>query len=136
MTISESQGILRIEYSSGAQADADALAADLAEVGNVPVQKAANSKASMAVGEVILLIAASSATKALIDIAIDRLREYLLRRIGERPADRTEAPNIRVVVERPGMKATQKLLSLRVATVDFAAEFIKQLGDAVAKSIA
>jgi hypothetical protein len=136
MSTAPVQEVLRIEYSGPSRHDADELASVLAEAASVPVNQAPNSKASMAIGEIVLTIAASAATKALVDIAIDKLRDYLRDKILATRSERNKAPNLKIILQGMGSKPIQRLISLRVATLEFAAEFVKNLGEDVAKSIA
>jgi hypothetical protein len=128
--------LLKIEYSGPCRHDAEDLASTLAETSSVSAQPSPGSKASMAIGEIILTIAATAATKALISVIVDQLREYLKSRILKRETEEDQAPNLRVIVHRPASRPVEKLIALRAASVDLAAEFAKNLGEELLKPVA
>jgi hypothetical protein len=127
--------VLKIEYSGPSRQDAEELASALAEAGSVPVNQASTAKASMATGEIVLTILASAATQAIIHVAIDKLREYLRDRISAGRTGGRKAPNMTIIVRGKSGKPVHKLISLRLATLDFAAEFMDNLGDEIGKAI-
>jgi hypothetical protein len=127
--------VLRIEWSGPSGQDAEGLAAALDEAGPVSVNQAPTAKASMAAGEIVLTIIASAATQAIIHVAMDKLREYIKEKISAGQTARKKAPNMTIIVQGKDTKPVEKLISLRLATVDFAAEFMDNLGDEIAKAI-
>jgi hypothetical protein len=135
MSTAAAEQVLKIEYSGPSRQDAEELASVLAEAGSVPVSQAPTAKASMATGEIILTILASAATQAIIHVAIDKLREYVHKKILAGRSEGKKAPNMKIIVQGKGAKPVQKLISLRLATLDFAAEFMDNLGDEIAKAI-
>jgi len=133
-TTAEEQ-VLRIEWNGPSGLDAEELASALSVAGSVPVNQDPTAKANMAAGEIVLTILASAATQAIIHVALDKLRDYLKEKISAGRAERKKAPNMRVIVQGKDAKPVEKLISLRLATVDFAAEFMDNLGDEIAKAI-
>jgi ADP-ribosylglycohydrolase len=135
MTTDAADQVLKIEYSGPSRQDAEELASALAEASPVTVNQAPCAKASMATGEIVLTILASAATQAVIHVAIDRLREYMNKKILAAHHKGGKAPNMRVLIHWKSAKPIQKLISLRVATVDVVAQFIDNLGDEITKAI-
>ena len=130
--------ILTIEYRGPAKRDAELLAQSI-RTGGVPVGEpvaATDDKATMAIGEIVVTIIASAAARALLEVTMTHLRDYLVSRI-ERESGKSDAPNVQVLVAKEtGGTAAKKLISLRVATAEFVTKFIKEVGDEVVRTVA
>jgi hypothetical protein len=135
MSTAAADQVLKIEYSGPSRQDAEELASALAEASSVPVSQAPNAKTNLGAGEIVLTILASAATQAVIHVAIDRLREYVRGKILAGHSKGKKVPDMKIIVYGKGTKPIQKLISLRLATLDFAAEFMNNLGDEIAKAI-
>jgi hypothetical protein len=127
--------VLKIEWSGPSNREAEELASALAEAGSVSVSQAHTARATMAAGEIVLTILASAATQAIIHVAIDKLRDYVKHKISAGRVERKKAPDMTIIVKGKDANAVEKLISLRLATVDFAARFMNDLGEEIAKAI-
>jgi hypothetical protein len=127
------QPTLLIEYCGPARRDAELLAHNLRMAGiaaDDPVLSA-DAQATMAIGEIVVTIVASAAARALLDVAMEHLRGFLISRVQGTSQD-SDAPNMQVLVAKPdGTVATRKLISLRVATADLITKFVKDVGNEV-----
>lgn len=135
MPTAAAEQALRIKWNGPSGQDAEELASALSVAGSVPLNQDPTARATMAGGEIVLTILASAATQAIIHVALDKLRDYIKEKIAAGRIERKKAPNMRVIVQGKNVHPAEKLISLRLATADFAAEFIKDLGDEVAKAI-
>lgn len=129
--------ILAIEYRGPAKQDAESLANGFRAGGVTlnPPREAADGKATLAVGEIILTIVASAAARALLDVTLDKLRMYMVNRIQGNTLT-SESPNLQIsVAKENGQVVARKLVSLRVASVEFVTKFVKEVGEAVVKAV-
>jgi hypothetical protein len=105
----------QISFRGSASPQAEELAQQLACAGvSVPPPKQiTQTEPTLGAGEIILEIVMSAAFKAVVGVAMDRLKEYLVRQL-----QATESkPNLQVVVLDAKLQSRKKfLLSLRNAS--------------------